>query len=54
MKRLRAREKLKPAKLKVAQLKEVIEEEEAQNELKQRIWQEENELKQKIHRKKMS
>ena len=38
MKRLRACEKLKLEQLEVAQLKEVIEEEEAQNELKQRIW----------------
>ena len=41
MKRLRAREKLKLAQLEAAQLKEIIEEEKAQNELKQRIWQKE-------------
>ena len=41
MKRLRAREKLKLAQLEAAQLKEVIEEEKAQNELKQRIQQKE-------------
>ena len=48
MKRLRALEKLKLAQLEAAQLKEVIEEEEAQNELKQKIWLEENQLKQKM------
>ena len=41
MKRLCAREKLKLAQLEAAQLKEVIEEEKAQNELKQRIRQKE-------------
>ena len=48
MKGLHAREKLKLAQVEAAQLKEVIEEEEAQNELKQKIWQEGNELKHKI------
>ena len=47
MKRLRAREKLKLAQLEAVQLKEVIEEEEA----KQKIWQEKNELKQRIREK---
>ena len=51
MKHLRACKKLKLAQLETAQLKEIIEEEEAQNELKQRIWQEENELKQRIRQK---
>ena len=41
MKRLRARKKLKLAQLEAAQLKEVIKEEEAQNELKHRIRQKE-------------
>ena len=41
MKRLRAREKLKLAQLEATQLKEVIEKEEAQNELKQKIQQKE-------------
>ena len=47
MKRLRTREKLKLAQLEAAQLKEVIEEEEA----KQRMWQEQNELKKRIRQK---